>query len=848
MPISNTIEYTHHSKNSLNRIFAYNLDCYIFPESFEKKIGFDGIRPQLQKLCMTIPGRQMADDMSFTSDAGLVARRLDSTSQMLDVVTSHEALPLAELGDVAAILASIRVAGAGMGVDDLMKIRGFLASATAVSEYFSRQRDPETGRSPWPALDSIAIGLSTFPEIRSAIDRTVDRYGNVKDNASPALAETRSALRSISGTINSILRRVMARAISDGLLESDATPSVRDGRLVLPVAPANKRRINGIVHDESASGKTIFIEPAEVVEANNRVRELEMEERREIARIMAALASLMRPEADEMLAAYNDLGEIDFIRAKALFAAATGGCRPNVAPHPEIEWYHACHPLLRQSLERQGKEIVPLDITLSSANRILVISGPNAGGKSVCLKTVGTLQYMLQCGMLPPVYENSRFGIFTDIFVDIGDDQSIEDDLSTYSSHLRSMKLFMQRGRNSSLLLIDEFGGGTDPQIGGAIAQAILHRFNDNHMWGVITTHYPNLKHFAEDTDGLINGSMLYDRHLMRPMFKLSVGNPGSSFALEIARKTGLPAEVIEEAAAIVGSDYVNLDKYLLDIARDKRYWENKRTAIHRREKELEATLERYRDEAETLRRSRREILDEARTEARRILEGSNAAIERTITEIRTAQAEKERTRQARQRLAEERENLEKQRNAQLADKNRLLKKAPKDRRRKPEASPTQPKAQLAVGDVVKLDGAGSPGRILEISGKNAVVAFGMLKTTVKTDRLQPSNARIDSGASKKSTFVSSATSDAMRQRQLSFKQDIDVRGMRVDEALQAVTYFIDDAIQFSARRVRILHGTGTGALRQSLREYLATVGGVASFHDEDVRLGGAGITVVDLH
>lgn len=819
----------------------------IFPDSFEKKIGFEGIRPQLRKLCVTIPGRQMTDDMDFSTDAATVERRIDSTAQMLDIVTSHEALPLAELGDVASILASIRVAGSGMAVDDLVKVRGFLASATAVSEYFARQRDADTGRSPWPALDTLAVGLSTFPDLRAAIDRTVDRYGNVKDNASPALAEIRSSLRSISGTINSILRRVMARAITDGLLESDASPSVRDGRLVIPVAPANKRRINGIVHDESASGKTIFIEPAEVVEANNRVRELEMEERREIARIMAAIAALMRPEADEMLATYADLGEIDFIRAKALFAAETGGCRPAVEPKPEIEWYHACHPLLRQSLMRQEKEIVPLDIALSAKNRILVISGPNAGGKSVCLKTVGTLQYMLQCGMLPPVYENSRFGIFDDIFVDIGDDQSIEDDLSTYSSHLRSMKLFLQRGRESSLLLIDEFGGGTDPQIGGAIAQAILHRFNDKKMWGVITTHYPNLKHFAEDTDGLINGSMLYDRHLMRPMFKLSVGNPGSSFALEIARKTGLPAEVIDEAGEIAGSDYVNLDKYLLDIARDKRYWENKRTAIHKREKELEATLERYRDEADTLRRSRREILDEARAEARRILEGSNAAIERTISDIRSAQADKERTREARMRLARERAELEKQHGTDKAD-NKLLDKAPKQRKNKAAAQPpAKAKTQLVVGDTVKLDGAGSPGRILEISGKNAIVAFGMIKTSVKLDRLQPSNARIDSGASRKSSFISSDTSDAMRSRQLAFKQDIDVRGMRVDEAIQAVTYFIDDAIQFNARRVRILHGTGTGALRQSLRQYLSTVGGVASFHDEDVRLGGAGITVVDL-
>ena len=376
----------------------------------------------------------------------------------------------------------------------------------------------------------------------------------------------------------------------------------------------------------------------------NRIRELEMDERREVQRILAALVAQMRPDVDLMLSGYVDLGQFDFIRAKALFAVETGGQMPRLSDKTEMEWYHACHPMLEMSLRRQHKEVVPLDITLTPERRLLIISGPNAGGKSVCLKTVGILQYMLQCGMMPTAYENSRFGIFDDIFLDIGDDQSIEDDLSTYSSHLRNMKLMLQKGRKTSLVLIDEFGGGTEPQIGGAIAQAILRQFNDRSMWGVITTHYQNLKQYASETPGLVNGSMLYDRHLMQPTFRLSIGNPGSSFALEIARKTGLPREVINDAREIVGSDYVNLDKYLLDITRDKRYWENKRANIHRREKELEETLERYRDEAETLRRSRREILEQARAEAARIIEGSNAAVERTISDIRHAQAERDKT------------------------------------------------------------------------------------------------------------------------------------------------------------------------------------------------------------
>ena len=517
---------------------------------------------------------------------------------------------------------------------------------------------------------------------------------------------------------------------------------------------------------------------------------------------------------------------------------------PHLSRNVELEWYHACHPGLLFSLERQGKKVVPLDITLSGRERLLVISGPNAGGKSVCLKTVGIVQYMTQCGMLPPAYENSHFGIFEDIFIDIGDDQSLEDDLSTYSSHLKNMKLLLQRGGARSLVLIDEFGSGTEPQIGGALAQAILKQINSREMWGVITTHYQNLKHYAEETEGLVNGSMLYDRHLMQPLFKLSIGNPGSSFAIEIARKTGLPAEIISDAEAIVGSDYVNMDKYLLDIARDRRYWENKRASIRQKEKKVEESLARYENDAEMLRERRREIIEEAKSEARRILEGSNAAIERTIQEIRSSQADKARTLEARKKLEQERQAM-----AELRPgSNKLLDKAPKKKKKGLCNDAIQQEAlrPIAVGDVVKLDGEGSPGRVEEIQGNKAVVVFGMIKTTVKLDRLKHTMAKIPT-AVKGATFISASTTDAARTRQLGFKREIDVRGMRVDEAVQAVTYFIDDAIQFNAGRVRILHGTGTGALRQYIRNYLDSVPGVQSYRDEHVQFGGAGITVVEL-
>lgn len=818
----------------------------IYPDSFEHKIGFDAVRTRLTELCGSSLGAANVQAMRFSSDFSMIDLELRRTAEMLAIAEGSDPLPLRNMHDVTTTLKRCRIEGASVSLDELLKIRQSLQTISDLHAFFTPKGDDGTPM-PYPLLAELCADMTAFPDINRQIDRIIDPLGNMRDNASPYLAEIRSELSRISASVNSIMRRVMARAVEAGYLDKDTTPTVRDGRLVLPVAPMHKRKINGIVHDESATGKTFFIEPAEIVEVNNRGRELELEERREMMRILSEITAFMRPSIPDMLQSYEILGLLDFIMAKAVYAKETGATLPHISPSTELEWYHAVHPVLLESLRRQGKEIIPLDITLDGNNRILIISGPNAGGKSVCLKTVGIVQYMAQCGMLPTVYENSHIGIFKGIFIDIGDDQSIEDDLSTYSSHLRNMKHFLSHGNDATLILIDEFGGGTEPQIGGAIAQAILKEFNDKHLWGVITTHYQNLKHFADDTDGLINGSMLYDRQQMRPLFRLSIGNPGSSFAIEIARKTGLPASIIDNAAEIVGSDYINMDKYLLDIARDRRYWENKRQTIRQKEKKIEQVLERYEEDAETLRSKRREILAEAKEEARKILDGSNAAIERTIREIRESQAEKERTAEARRQMAQEKEALL---NADTsASKNKLLQKAPKAKKGnadKTSKNTTAPSAPLAVGDNVKLDGQGTPGKILEINGKDAVVAFGMLKTNVKLNRLQRTLAQPSSGV-KSTSFVSSSTTDRLRERQLQFKREIDVRGMRADEAIQAVTYFIDDAIQFNQDEVRILHGTGTGALRQAIRQYLDTVQGVASYRDEHVQFGGAGITVVTL-
>ncbi len=655
-------------------------------------------------------------------------------------------------------------------------------------------------------------------------------------------------MNGISKSLNSIMRKAQA----EGYVDKDVSPSMRDGRLVIPVNPSHKRKIKGIVHDESASGKTVFIEPSEVVEANNRIRELESEERREIIKILTEFTNYLRPYLPDLLESYEFLAKIDFIQAKASFSLYIGGIMPSIENVQKIDWIHAVHPLLELALKKQNRKIVPLDITLEGENRILVISGPNAGGKSVCLKTVGILQYMVQCGLLIPLKENSRVGIFEDIFIDIGDEQSIENDLSTYSSHLMNMKYFEKRCNEKSLLLIDEFGSGTEPQIGAAIAEALLDRFNRKKSFGVITTHYQNLKHFANEHAGVVNGAMLYDRHEMKPLFRLSIGNPGSSFAVEIARNIGLPEDVIAEASEIVGSDYINMDKYLQDISRDKRYWERKRDEIRREKKRLEELSSKYESSLEDINRQKKEILAQAKQQAEQLLAESNARIENTIREIKEAEADKEKTRQIRKELNSFREKVG---TTELRDEGNLrafgdtgkkeksLNKKQKRKTAKPSVAELKKPDKLKPRDVVRLKGQTSTGEIMDISGKKATVAFGMIKSTIDLDKLEKvSNNQV------KKEIKASNTRDILHERRLNFKQDIDVRGLRGDEALQAVIYFIDDALQLGISRVRILHGTGTGALRQIIRDYLGTVNGVAHFHDEHVQFGGAGITVVDLN
>ncbi|MDE5840409.1 MAG: Smr/MutS family protein [Muribaculaceae bacterium] len=817
-------------------------------KEIESKLGFDVIRSEISSLCTSRMGREAVDSMEFSSDFITVVRLLKQTDEMLRLVRSSIDLPGSNVYDVVPYLNEIKAFGSFMSAERLRDLGKMLASISEVRNFFSRNQDDSS--SPlYPELKKEFENLVSFPAVEREIERCINRFGEVKDNASPELAEIRRSISSANGSIARAMRKVLDRAAAEGIVDKDVAPSMRDGRMVLPVSAAMKRRVNGIVHDESATGKTVFIEPAEVVEAGNRLRELQMQERREIVRILISIADIIRPDIDLIEAGCLSIGYLDFIKAKARFADLVGGALPHVGKNPEIDWFNAFHPALFLTLRQQGRSVVSMNLHLDAEHRFLIISGPNAGGKSVALKTVGIIQYMMQCGVLPTLYDNSHMGIFENILVDIGDEQSMENDLSTYSSHLRNMKDFLRRSGPATLVLADEMGSGTEPQIGGALAQAILYRLGESGCFGLVTTHYQNLKTFADETPGFINGAMLYDRQHLRPTFQLSVGNPGSSFAIEIARNIGLPTDVIDMAKDLVGSDYVNSDKYLLDIARDRKYWSNKRQSIKEKEQHLDKLLEKYEDTASDLKQKRAEIIKDAREEAREILKSANARLEKAIRDIKNAEAEKERTRQIRRELEDYKESLkEPAEEHSLPDALKPLKHKSRKSRDQSVSKNKQvvEKASLAVGDWVKMDGSGSAGQIISIQGKKAEVAFGPLRTTISLSRLSAAQKPKQSAATQTLT-VSSQTSEDSRRRQLNFKNEIDVRGMRADEAIQAVTYFLDDAVQFSAGKVRILHGTGHGILKTLIREQLRVNPNVSSYHDEDVRFGGAGITIVHL-
>jgi DNA mismatch repair protein MutS2 len=821
----------------------------IYPENFESKIGFDRIRQMLSEYCLSPMGLDMVEKISFLTDIESISFRLSVTYEFQQLLQFEDYFPSENYFETSDSLNKIRLAGSFPEVQEVFDLKRSLETIKSIINFFKKKDENS-----YPFLKSVCRNIKIYPYVLDAADRIIDKNGKIKDNASPKLREIRNEITAKSVLVSKRLNAILKQAQADGIVDSDTAASVRNGRGVIPVNTFDKRKIKGLIHDQSASGKTVYIEPAEIVEINNEIVELEYEERREIVRILTSFADDIRPYIDDLIESNTFLGEIDFIRAKALLGNELKSVKPALTGKPFIFWRKALHPLLEIAFRKlPGRKVIPLDIRLDEKNRIILISGPNAGGKSVCLKTVGLLQYMVQCGLTIPAAEGSESGIFNNIFIDIGDEQSIENDLSTYSSHLINMKYFIKHASAGTLLLIDEFGTGTEPMLGGSIAEAILGELNRSQVFGVITTHYTNLKHFASLTDGIINGAMLFDNHLMQPLFQLSIGKPGSSFAFEIARKIGLPEEILKKASEKAGVKNINYDRNLKDIARDKRYWETKRQNIRQHEKRLEELIGEYEKELAGAKNLRKEIISRAKDEAQSMLNESNRMIENTIRQIKESQAEKEKTKEIRQQLAEFKSNvIEEIRPAETPAEekiNRLNLKAKKIRQRMVKKEPEIPEKSdqpLKPGDAVRMTETMASGEIIKVENGMAHVETGSLKFFVPLGRLERiSRSELRKNLGSENTVP--VSDPVIMQRKLNFKPEIDIRGVRGEEAINLVRDLIDNALMVQHRNVRILHGKGNGILRQLVREYLSTVNIVKSYHDENIDLGGSGITVVEM-
>ncbi len=822
----------------------------IYPDNFEEKIGFSRIRDRLRDLCVSPLGCRKADEIVFLTSFDEIDLLTGQAAEFRQICLMESGFPAYDFFDVTPMFKNIAIPGTFPNTEDVFALKKSLETLRDILAFFRNKKEE------YPLLYRLTDHVEHFPDIVKAIDKILDLHGNIRDNASPELAAIRREISEKQASVSRAMQRIIKQAQTDGLVEQGTAPAIRDGRTVIPVNSSFKRKINGIVHDESATGRTSYIEPAEVVVANNAIRELFFAEQREIVRILTAFADRLRPYLDDLHVSFEFLGNIDFIRAKALSAVELDAVKPICVPDQALDWTRAIHPIMYLNFKKEKRELVPLDIRLTPEQRILLISGPNAGGKSVCLKTVGLIQYMFQCGLLVPVSENSEIGVFDTVCIDIGDEQSIDNDLSTYSSHLLNMKQFVRHAKSSALILIDEFGSGTEPVIGGAIAEAVLDNLNRKGVWGVITTHYGNLKHYASSTNGVINGAMLYDSHRMQPLFRLETGKPGSSFAFEIARKIGLPEEILADAADKAGHQTVDFEKHLREIERDKRYWERKREDVRRHEKRLDEISTKQLTELEKVEKERKAIIENARKEAQQILANTNRIIENTIRTIKENQAEKTKTKEVRRELEEFKERTDVPKSE---EEERILRKIAKLKERekiRAERKPQEPKEQPQVegkpqdtvirkGDTVKLDGGDAAGEVMEINGKNVTVAFGNLLSTVSVDRL----TKISKNEYKKQRTHTAPTIQVYNvgERRLRFKSSVDVRGMRTEEAISKVEDLVDEAAMLGIGEVRILHGKGNGILRQMIREYLKNSPLVSSFADEDIRQGGTGITVVKI-
>lgn len=827
----------------------------------EQKLGFEKIREQLKLRCSTNYAKGRVDAEKVSHNPRIIEKRLQLTDEMRLVCMFESSFPQNGFIDSIDFLKPLEVEYSSITLENMNRLYTFVENLKGVLNFFRNSKEGS-----YVALKEMASPITFFPEVSRRIESIVDRFGEVRDNATPELFNIRKSLREKENSISRKIQQILRKAQEEGLADEDSSISARDGRLLIPVSAVNKRKLPGFVYDESATGKTVFIEPMEVVELNNQVKELIFAQQREILRILREFSDFLRPYLPELIAGAKFIGEIDFIRAKALVAMQMEAGKPILSQDDTLKIIKGRHPILEAALKKEKKPIVPLTLTLTPDKHILVISGPNAGGKSVCLKTVGMLQYMFQWGMLVPASEVSEFRIFDDIFIDIGDEQSLENDLSTYSSHLTNMKEVLQKATDNSLVLIDEFGTGTEPTAGGAIALAILENIEIKGVFGIITTHYTNLKFYAEKVNGAINGAMLFDVAKIQPLYKLEVGLPGNSFAFELARKIGLPEHIIRVAEANAGTGYVDMEKQLRKISRNRRALDEKLARIKNTDRTLESITEKYEKELTDIQSVKKQILEEARREAKEIIDQANRKVEATIKAIKEAQAEKEKTRAARKELEqfnkamEEREGSETDRKIEAKMQKLLERKKRKEERLAKGAKGAAvgdgalqqkeavvEKGELKVGDKVKIKGGDLMGEVMQIGGNWVSVAVGSIISKQPKANVEKISNNEYSASVKNMPKRMSIQSEGITERKLNFKPNIDIRGERLMDALDIVSRFIDDALMVGIGEVKILHGKGNGILKEEIRKYLKTVPGVVSCKDEDIQFGGSGITVVKM-
>lgn len=799
----------------------------------EEKLGFTQIRKILDDYCLGESGRDLISALSFSGNYEVIARELQAADEFRTMMITVPGFPSEEYEDLSSDMVTLRIPGTFLQIEQMLLLRNSYFFFSDCINFIRALNAAD-----YPALYSIIDGYYPDARITAEINRIIDEKGEIRDRASEELYTIRKKIVSQQHQVDKRIASLLTQAKTQKWVQPDVEIAVRNGRLVIPVPAANKRKLQGVIHDESSTGQTVYLEPTEVFELNNEIRELELAEKREIIKILTHFADYLRPQLEELIHIYQLLGRIDFLRAKTLFALSIGAVKPLLSRNAELSWFEARHPLLYLSHSKQNKTVVPLDIRLDAINRILIISGPNAGGKSVCLKTVGLLQYMLQCGLLIPLKETSESGIFSEIFIDIGDQQSIEDDLSTYSSHLVNIKKLLERAGSATLFLIDEFGAGTEPQSGGAIAEAVLETLNERNSRGVVTTHYANLKLLAAEQNGFVNGAMLFDTKVMKPLFKLKIGKPGSSFAFEIAGNIEFPKEVLAKAGEKLGHAKLDFDRQVQELDNEKTEILLKEKQLRQADEMLSGMIEKYKRMTDELESKKQEIVEKSRNEAKLLLESTNKIIENTVREIRHSQAEKTVTKALRKELKEFEEQLEKP--IEPAQPHIPVAEPEPEKRIKLAAS------EFRLGDRVSMEGQREAGEIIELSANDAVVAFSTVKLRVQLSRLEmlSGNQKSPAKSVNRSLSYQNMLND-MNARIANFRLSIDVRGYRAEEALTIVQKYIDESIMLRVGEVNILHGKGNGILRSSIRNYLQSVPEVKQFSDEKLESGGSGITVV---